>query len=71
LVHENTPRQIDIFTDWSKIERGERLEDTVEDIRTRYGKSAVLPATLCRDIKMPDDAKSHIIMPTGMVTQHS
>ncbi|MEE1144764.1 MAG: DNA polymerase IV, partial [Acutalibacteraceae bacterium] len=26
LVHENTPRQIDIFTDWSKIERGERLE---------------------------------------------
>ena len=60
-------RQLDMFSDYSAIERKERLEDTVENIRERFGKKSVLPATLCRDIKLPEDTKSHLVMPKGLV----
>lgn len=37
------------------IQKRERLEDTIESIRERFGKNSILPATLCRNIKMPTD----------------
>lgn len=67
LCSKNTPRQISLFCDEESHEKRERLESAVEDIRAKFGKCAIMPATLCRDIKMPTDRDTELIMPTGML----
>jgi len=66
LAPEGDPQQFDLFTDTEKIEKQDRLETTVDDIRRRYGKRAIFAAALMGDIKMPDRGNAEIIMP-GMM----
>ena len=66
LVPKNSPDQLSIFVDGAKIERRERLEDTIEDLRARFGKQAVTYATLLGDLKMPNDGRHSVKMPGQM-----
>jgi len=67
LTSQTEPEQLTIFSDASSVQKRERLEDTIESIRERFGKNSILPATLCRNIKMPTDRDVELQMPTGMV----
>ena len=66
LVPEGNPQQFDLFTDTVKIEKQDRLEAAVDDIRRRFGKRAIYAAALMGDIKMPDRGNAEIVMP-GMM----
>lgn len=67
LTSQSDAEQLTLFSDTTEVVKRERLEDTIESIRERFGKNAILPATLCRNIKMPTDRDVELQMPTGMV----
>lgn len=66
LCSQEEPEQIGFFMNPQEIDRRERLETVVEEIRDRFGKYAIQPATLCQNIKMPTDREIELRMPTGM-----
>ena len=45
------------------MERRERLEDAVEELRSRFGKHALTYGSLLGDLKMPDDGRHQVKMP--------
>lgn len=53
LVSESAIEQTTIFCDYAKIEKQSKLERTVDNIRGRYGKTAIAPAVLMNEHKMP------------------
>ena len=57
-----------IFVDNEKRNRRERLEDAVEELRGRFGKSAVTYAVLLGNLKMPTDGRDKVRMP-GLMYQ--
>lgn len=66
LAPEGNPQQFDLFTDTAKIDKQDRLETTIEEIRRRFGKRSIFAAALMGDLKMPDRGNAEIIMP-GMM----
>jgi len=69
LSSQDLPEQLDLFIDRTQIERHEKLESVVEQLRDRFGKYAVIPAALCsQNSKMPTDREIELKMPTGMVS---
>lgn len=68
LCSQDIPEQIQFFTDPSEVERKEKLETVVEEIRDRFGKYAIQPACLFQNIKLPDDREVELRMPTGMIS---
>ena len=66
LRPKNEPEQIDLFTDMRQLERLDRLDDCIEDIRRRFGKQAVFQACLLGDLKMPFDNRDKVVMPGVM-----
>lgn len=66
LRPKNEPEQIDLFTDVRQLERLDRLDDCIEDIRRRFGKQAVFQACLLGDLKMPFDNRDKVVMPGVM-----
>jgi len=63
LVPKDQPEQLTLFTDHSRREKRERLEDAIEEIRGRFGKRAITNAILMGDLKMPDDGRHSVTMP--------
>jgi DNA polymerase-4 len=53
LQLDEAPFQVDFFTDVTKNEKNEKKEATADALRIRYGKSAIIPASLLGDIKLP------------------
>lgn len=68
LVPKNSPEQLSLFMDAAKIDRRERLEDAIEELRGRFGKKAVTYGILLGDLKMPDDGRHSVKMP-GLMYQ--
>lgn len=68
LCSQDLPEQVQFFTDPARVEKKEKLETVVEELRARFGKYAIQPATLCQNIKMPTDREIELRMPTGMVS---
>ena len=68
LVPQTLPQQITLFSDPERAEKIDRLETAIEDIRRRYGKRAIMNATLLGDLKMPNDGRCEVIMP-GLMYQ--
>lgn len=68
LIPQEQPQQITLFSDPVKAEKLDRLETAIEDIRRRYGKRAIINATLLGDLKMPGDGRCEVIMP-GLMYQ--
>lgn len=66
LRPKNEPEQIDLFTDMRQLERLDRLDDCIEDIRRRFGKRAVFQACLLGELKMPFDNREKVVMPGVM-----
>ena len=66
LVPKNLPSQYSLFVDSQRLDRRERLEDSIEELRQRFGKYSVTYATLLGDLKMPDDGRHKVKMP-GMM----
>lgn len=65
LVSEQTPQQIDLFSETQNIEKMERLETVIDNIRERFGKDIIKNAVLCQDIGMKS-MTAKLTMPTGM-----
>lgn len=68
LVPQKDDEQLSIFIDNRRRDRKIRLEDTVEDLRRRFGKRAVSYACLMGDLKIPDDGREQVRMP-GLMFQ--
>lgn len=68
LVPQKEPDQLSLFIDTAKIARRERLEDMVEEIRSRFGKQAITYGILMGDLKMPYDGRDSVKMP-GLMYQ--
>lgn len=68
LVPYKDPDQLSIFVDAAHLERRERLEDAVEELRRRFGKHAITYGILMGDLKMPDDGRHSVKMP-GLMYQ--
>ncbi len=66
LVPQDAPLQINVFTDYDRLDKDERLDRCVENIRERFGKNSIRNCVLCRDLKLPPE-KAEIVMPSGMV----
>lgn len=66
LQSQDIPQQLQFFSDPFQVEKKEKLETVVEDIRRRFGKYSIQPATLYQNLKMtPNDVE--LRMPTGMI----
>lgn len=68
LVPQKDPDQLSMFVDMARLERRERLEDTIEDLRRRFGKNAVTYGILMGDLKIPVDGREKVRMP-GLMYQ--
>ena len=68
LVPRGQPVQLDMFDDATKRLRREKLEDTIYDIRRRFGQRAVISACLMGDLKM-GTARAHETTLPGMMYQ--
>ena len=68
LLPQGQPQQMDIFTDPVRLDRLDKLETAVEDIRGRFGKRSIYSAALMGDLKMPGRGIHEIIMP-GMMAR--
>lgn len=66
LIPQGVPEQIDLFTDMRRVEKAEKLDDCIEEIRRRFGKRAVFQACLLGDLKMPIDNRHMVQMPGVM-----
>lgn len=66
LVPSDTPIQLDLFADFTKHNRRIRLEETVEDIRRRFGLQAINFAGLTFGLKVPTHREVEYKMPSVM-----
>lgn len=66
LVPQDDSEQLSFFIDQEKRDRRVRIQDAVEEIRGRYGDSAISYAVLMGDIKMPHDGRELVKMPSIM-----
>ena len=66
LKNKNMAVQLDLFTDHEKRQRRETIDNTIEEIRRRFGKNSVFSASLMGDLKMPNHSSHEITMP-GMM----
>ena len=66
LVSAKEPEQICLFSDPIRLEKEEKLFLAIEEIRRRFGKRAIYPAALMKDLKMPEYRDHGLIMPGVM-----
>ncbi len=65
LIEDDSDIQTDIFTDPYYIEKREKLDSSIEELRERFGDGIVRNAVLLGGTKMPEDREMQIIMPAG------
>ena len=63
LVPQSPEEQLSLFIDTAKRDKKAALQDSVEEIRRRFGKQAISYAVLLGDKKMPDDGRDLVRMP--------
>ena len=68
LTDSDAPIQYNVWTDPEKLEKRERLDLAVEAIRNRFGKDAIRNAVLLMPMKLPEERRVELVMPTGMVS---
>ncbi len=65
LVDQDEPFQLDLSVDGEQLEKRERLESSVEEIRRRFGMNSVRNASLLSPLALPPE-HAPVIMPTGL-----
>ena len=63
LLTESENFQLDLFTDYDKVQKQARLDTAVEEIRRRFGKKAVRNASLMGEINIPHKRNDEILLP--------
>lgn len=63
LCSKYDPDQLNCFIDTARRDKRIQLEDTVEELRSRFGKQSITYATLLHNLKMPDDGRDAVKMP--------
>lgn len=66
LEEETIPIQQSLFVDSEILDKKERLDHAIEDIRRRFGKQSIYPATIQNHQKIPHSEGIEITMPTGV-----
>lgn len=66
LIPKPTVSQTSFFSDTKQILQKEQLQNTIEAIRSRFGKHSITYAQLLGDKKMPMDGREKVMMPTVM-----
>ena len=66
LVPADAPVQLDLFTDYSAHNKRLKLEETVDDLRRRFGRGIINFAALTQDIKFPGHQEVEYKMPSVM-----
>ena len=66
LVDADAPTQLDLFTDTSKHEKMQKIDDTVLELRRRFGKNAIFNACLMQEEKVPHGNPEESVMPMRM-----
>lgn len=68
LQDENAPYIDSLFDDVDKSQKRQKLYDTIDDLRKRYGKEIVREAVLLEDTKMPQYRDHDLTLP-GMMNR--
>ena len=66
FISEKQPRQLDLFEDQVARQKEETLERTVDDIRRRFGDSAIMIASTAGTKLKRDQAREMLAMPVNM-----
>ena len=66
LDSSQNPTQLSMLLDYERLVRREKLNESIDTIRDRYGKYAVIPALVLDEKKMPVCNDREIIMPGYM-----
>lgn len=66
LQPEDSPCQLDLFCDTRKHERQAKIDNTVLDIRSRFGKDSIFNCCLIEETKIPDNKSEHSVLPSPM-----
>ena len=66
LFPQDMPEQIDLFCDYEKVEKQEKLDCCIEKLRERFGKRCIRNAVLLQELGIPM-GNVEITMPTGLV----
>ena len=62
------PVQLDMFGDENARMKRQKLENCVDEIRSRFGKRSIYAASLMGDLHMPGDGRHEVTMPGMMYT---
>lgn len=65
LESENEIEQIDMFFDYSGIEKKKRLNKALDSIKSEYGRGAIMPAVVLNESKAPKKEQGKVL-PGGM-----
>ena len=65
-ISESAPVQLDIFNDYVPRRKQKDLDDTIDDIRRRFGNRAIFNACLMGDLHMANDRCETVPMPSPM-----
>ena len=66
LFSQDMPQQIDLFCDYEKAAKQEKLDNCIEKLRERFGKRCIRNAVLFQDLGIPM-GNVELTMPTGLV----
>ena len=66
LFPQDMPQQIDLFCDYERAKKQEKLDSCVEKLCQRFGKRCIRNAVLLQELGMPM-GNVEITMPTGLV----
>ncbi len=66
LIDADTPAQLDFFSDMKKHEKMQKIDDTVLELRRRFGKDAIFNACLMQEEKIPHGNPEESVMPMRM-----
>ncbi len=66
LQEADLPSQLDLFNDWSKHDKQEKIDNAVMDIRRRFGKQAIFNCCLMQENKIPHHKPEISVMPAPM-----
>ncbi len=58
LEKEDKPLQLDLYNDYRKHDRQMKIEDTVLEVRRRFGEDAIKNCCLMLEDKIPDDSNA-------------
>ena len=66
LFPQDMPQQIDLFIDYDRLEKQEKLDNCIDKLRERFGKRCIRNAVLIQELGMPM-GNIELTMPTGLV----